>query len=133
MSKALSKVGKQTPIYLAGVLANRAAGFVMLPIYTAYLSLKRMESSERLMLREYGDHVEISALTRALHKLAIQKSQELRSSLVEPGPPFHRLAGTFPERSSQLGIVEQALNVRCGGRQITGLVYPPGDHVLGGE
>ena len=50
MSKALSKVGKQTPIYLAGVLANRAAGFVMLPIYTAYLTTSDYGVLEVLML-----------------------------------------------------------------------------------
>ena len=45
MSKALSKVGKQTPIYLAGVIANRAAGFVRLPIYTSY-PLRRWPSPQ---------------------------------------------------------------------------------------
>ena len=45
MSKALSKIGKQTPIYLAGVIANRATGFVMLPIYTSY-PLRRRPSPQ---------------------------------------------------------------------------------------
>lgn len=50
MSKALSKVGKQTPIYLAGVIANRAAGFVMLPVYTSYLTTSDYGVLELLML-----------------------------------------------------------------------------------
>ncbi|MEQ1855829.1 MAG: oligosaccharide flippase family protein [Longimicrobiales bacterium] len=37
MSDVLSKLGRQTPIYVLGILANRLAGFLMLPIYTSYL------------------------------------------------------------------------------------------------
>jgi len=38
MTDILVKLGKQTPIYGLGLLASRLAGFLMLPIYTSYLS-----------------------------------------------------------------------------------------------
>jgi len=38
MSEALKKVGRQTPIYMVGVIASRLAGFIMLPIYTSVLT-----------------------------------------------------------------------------------------------
>ena len=38
MSDVLVKLGKETPIYVLGILAGRLTGFLMLPIYTSYLT-----------------------------------------------------------------------------------------------
>lgn len=38
MSTVLKKVGKQASIYMAGVILNRLASFIMLPIYTSFLT-----------------------------------------------------------------------------------------------